>query len=40
MEGLLLHKLDWKREIFCSDLLAEDETVPTLEMNLKDVWRS
>jgi hypothetical protein len=37
MEGLLLHKLDWKREFFCSDLLLEDETVPVLEMNLKDV---
>jgi hypothetical protein len=39
MEGLLLHKLDWKKEIFSSDLLVKDETVPILEMNLEDAWR-
>jgi hypothetical protein len=37
MEGLLLQKFDCKREIFGSDLLEEDETVPIFEMNLKDV---
>jgi hypothetical protein len=34
MEGLLLHKLDCKREIFSSDLLVDDETIPVLEMKL------